>query len=168
MYEVLDKDTIKSEILPHLSVAKRGYVSKKLPGGSYSIHSLQVENRLPMAYASCSHLSSQGGCCIIKRCMGISANGREVVNGRRCGASFCTVIGLSWTCPAWNWTAVTPPPFVVGSAVAIKDARKGRRPMPYMSPTAKEYRLPCPLPFRVRTTMFTTSLKRFLNCFRGL
>ena len=28
MYEVLDKDTIKSEILPHLSVAKRGYVSK--------------------------------------------------------------------------------------------------------------------------------------------
>ena len=76
-----------------------------------------------------SHLSSQGGCCIIKLCMGISASGREMVNGRRCGASFCTVIGLSWTCPAWNWTAATPPPFVVGSAVAIKDARKGRRPI---------------------------------------
>ena len=28
MYEVLDKDTIKSEVLPHLSVAKRGYVSQ--------------------------------------------------------------------------------------------------------------------------------------------
>ena len=28
MYEVLNKDTIKSEILPHLSVAKRGYVTK--------------------------------------------------------------------------------------------------------------------------------------------
>ena len=28
MYEVLDKDTIKFEILPHLSVAKRGYVIK--------------------------------------------------------------------------------------------------------------------------------------------
>ena len=28
MYEVLDKDTIKSEILPHLSVTKRGFVSK--------------------------------------------------------------------------------------------------------------------------------------------
>ena len=28
MCEVLDKDTIKPEILPHLSVAKRGYVSK--------------------------------------------------------------------------------------------------------------------------------------------
>jgi transposase len=28
MYEVLDKDTIKFEILPHLSVAKRGYATK--------------------------------------------------------------------------------------------------------------------------------------------
>ena len=28
MYEVLGKDTIKSKILPHLSLAKRGYVSK--------------------------------------------------------------------------------------------------------------------------------------------
>ena len=28
MYEVLDKDTIKFEILPHLSVAKRGFVTK--------------------------------------------------------------------------------------------------------------------------------------------
>lgn len=29
MYEVPDKDTMKSEILPHLSVEKRGYVSKR-------------------------------------------------------------------------------------------------------------------------------------------
>ena len=43
MYEVLGKDTIKSKILPHLSLAKRGYVSKKWPGGSHSIHSLQAE-----------------------------------------------------------------------------------------------------------------------------
>ena len=28
MYEVLDKGTIKFEILPRLSVAKRGYVTK--------------------------------------------------------------------------------------------------------------------------------------------
>ena len=28
MYEVLDKDTIKSKILRHLSVSKRGYASK--------------------------------------------------------------------------------------------------------------------------------------------
>ena len=31
MYEVLDKDTTTSEILRHLSVAKRGYVSKSEP-----------------------------------------------------------------------------------------------------------------------------------------
>ena len=66
---------------------------------------------------------------MIKRCMGISASGRGTANGKRFGASFCTVIGFSWTCPAWIWTAATPPPFVVGSAVAIKDARKGRRPI---------------------------------------
>ena len=41
---VVDKDTIKSEILPHLSVAKRGYVSESASGGSYSIRSLQVES----------------------------------------------------------------------------------------------------------------------------
>ena len=53
MYEVLDKDTIKSEILPHLSGAKRGCVLKRRSGGSHLMYSLQVENRLPMAYASC-------------------------------------------------------------------------------------------------------------------
>lgn len=30
MYEVPNKETLKSEILPHLSVAKRGYTSKKV------------------------------------------------------------------------------------------------------------------------------------------
>ena len=90
------------------------------------------------------------------------------MNGRKCGASFGIVIGLSCSCPAWNWAAVTPPPFVLGNAVGIKDARKGRQPVPYMSQTAREYRLPCLLPFRVRTTMLTTTLRYFLNCFQGL
>ena len=31
-------------MLPHLCVAKRGYVSESDPGGSYSIRSLQVES----------------------------------------------------------------------------------------------------------------------------
>ena len=31
MYEVLNKDAMKYEILPHLSVEKRGYVSKSDP-----------------------------------------------------------------------------------------------------------------------------------------
>ena len=38
------KDTIKSEILPLLLVASRGYVSTKQLGGRHSMHHLQVEN----------------------------------------------------------------------------------------------------------------------------
>ena len=50
MYEVLDKDTIKSEILPHLSVAKRGYVTK-----SYLVEAIQyilyrLKNGLSVAH----------------------------------------------------------------------------------------------------------------------
>ena len=44
MYKVLDGDMMKSEMPPHLSVAKRGYVSESDPGGSYSIRSLHVES----------------------------------------------------------------------------------------------------------------------------
>ena len=44
MYEVLHKDTIKSKILLHLSVAKRGDASKKGDlVGELSIHALQGE-----------------------------------------------------------------------------------------------------------------------------
>ena len=43
MHKVLDGATMKSEMLLHLSVAKRGYVLGSAPVGSYSIRSLQVE-----------------------------------------------------------------------------------------------------------------------------
>ena len=49
MCEVLDKDTIKPEILPHLSVAKRGYASKSNLLSVLSTHSLQVESIFPVA-----------------------------------------------------------------------------------------------------------------------
>ena len=42
MHKVLDGDMVKSEMLPHLSVTKRGHVSTGDPGGSCSIRSLQV------------------------------------------------------------------------------------------------------------------------------
>ena len=50
MYEVLDKDTIKSEILPHLSMAKRSYVTK-----SYLVEAIQyilyrLKNGLSVAH----------------------------------------------------------------------------------------------------------------------
>lgn len=43
MHKVLDGDMVKSEMLPHLPVTKRGHVSAGDPGESYSIRSLQVE-----------------------------------------------------------------------------------------------------------------------------
>ena len=64
MYTVLDKDTIKNEILPHLSKAKRGYVTQSFQGKTWLCHSklshrggkrhlIQVEDRLPMGVPSC-------------------------------------------------------------------------------------------------------------------
>jgi len=49
MYEVLGYDTIKPKILPHLSVAKRGYASKSNLVSVLSTHSLQVESIFPVA-----------------------------------------------------------------------------------------------------------------------
>ena len=60
------------------------------------------------------------------------------------------------------------PSFVLGNAVAMKDTRKEKPSMPYMSRTTREHRSPCPLSFRVRTKMFTISLRYFLNCSRSL
>ena len=53
MYEVLDQDTMNSKILPHLSAAKRGFVSKGNLEGSHSMHTLLVENRLSMTDYFC-------------------------------------------------------------------------------------------------------------------
>ena len=57
MYTVLDKDTIKNEILPHLSKAKRGYVTQscliEVVNGGCKRHLVQVEDRLSMGIPSC-------------------------------------------------------------------------------------------------------------------
>ena len=50
MYEVLHKDSMKSEILPHLSVAKRGYASKSDPVKASQCMFLQVENIFPVGH----------------------------------------------------------------------------------------------------------------------
>ena len=46
MYEVLDKDTIKTEHLPHLSVENVVVTQKKRPVGRHSKDALQVANCL--------------------------------------------------------------------------------------------------------------------------
>lgn len=155
MYEVLDKDTIKIEILPHLSVAKRGYATKsdlskviqyilyKLKTGC-QWHTLPVSaifTRRVLSYKTVyGHFRKWSSNSEWKKVWGIILE--------RC-KSFLDM-------SVWIWTTATPPRFAVGSAVDTKDVRKGRPPMPYMSQTDKGYRLPCPPPFRIRTTTFTT------------
>ena len=46
MYEVQNKDTIKSEIPPSFVCGKTWLALKKQPGCSHSTHALQVENQL--------------------------------------------------------------------------------------------------------------------------
>ena len=57
MYEVLDKDTMKSEIMSHLSAAKRGYISKsdRAEVIQRGLHKLKTACRWPLtsAFASC-------------------------------------------------------------------------------------------------------------------
>jgi len=53
MYEVLDKDTIKSENLPYLSVAKRGYASKGYLAKVIQYILYMPENWLKMADYFC-------------------------------------------------------------------------------------------------------------------
>ena len=57
MYEVPHKDTMKNEILPHLSVAKRGYGSKhdRAEVIQCGLHKQKTACRWPLtsAFASC-------------------------------------------------------------------------------------------------------------------
>ena len=62
MYEALNKDTMKYEILPHLSVEKRDYVSKSDLTEVIQSNLYKPENWLSMAdyFCVCMMLSSLG------------------------------------------------------------------------------------------------------------
>ena len=84
MYEVLDKDTIKSEILPYLSVAKRGYVTKShlvevIQCILYKLKTGCQWHMLPVSAIFTGRVLSRA-------CMPISASGRGTANGKRFGA----------------------------------------------------------------------------------
>ena len=58
MHKVLDEDTIKPEILPQAVCGKTWLCFRRRLGGSYSMCSLQVENRLSTAYYVCFSMMS--------------------------------------------------------------------------------------------------------------
>jgi len=164
MYEVLDKDTIKSEILPYLSVAKRGYVTKSdlvevIQCILYKLKTGCQWHMLPVSAIFTGRVLSYKS--VYAHFRKWSRNGEwkkvwgMILSRHRCLLDMSSV---------WIWTAATPPRFAVGSAVDTKDARKERPTMPSMSQTGKAYRLPCPRLFRVLTTTFTASPRYFRAC----
>lgn len=52
MYQVLDKDTTVSEILPYLPKAKRGFITKSNRAEIVNCILYKLKNWLSMAYAS--------------------------------------------------------------------------------------------------------------------
>ena len=131
------------------------------------MHSLQVENGLPVAHASrFSYLHGEGFELQERVCpfpqvveerrmekgLGYDIEPSQVFLGHvQCGFGRQPHPHASWR-----------------GAVDTKDARKERPPMPSMSQTGKAYRLPCPRLFRVLTTTFTTSSRFFRICSQGL
>ena len=88
VYEVLDKGTMKSEILHHLPVAKRGYDSKRWLGGSYSMRSPHKQKTtwqrpITSAFAWCCSR------CLWARCLVTARAGRYKRTGFACRCPPC-------------------------------------------------------------------------------
>ena len=98
MYEVPDKGTVKSEILHHLPVAKRGYDSKRWLGGSYSMRSPHKQKTtwqrpITSAFAWCCSR------CLWARCLVTARAGRYKRTGfpyRWPLARVYSIIGFVW------------------------------------------------------------------------
>ena len=119
MYEVLDKDTIKFEILPHLSVAKRGYVTKSdlsevIQCILYKLKTGCQWHMLPVSAIFTGRVLSYKS--VYAHFRKWSKNGEW----EKVWSEFWSVTGVAWICLAGIWTAVTPQPFVLGKALAIK------------------------------------------------
>ena len=119
MYEVLDKDTIKSEILPYLSVAKRGYVTKSdlvevIQCILYKLKTGCQWHMLPVSAIFTGRVLSYKS--VYAHFRKWSKNGEW----EKVWSEFWSVTGVAWICLAGIWTAVTPQPFVLGNALAIK------------------------------------------------
>ena len=97
-YTVLDKDTIKTEIMPYLSVAKRGYVSQaslievvnailhKLKSGC-QWHQLPVGHLFGEVVLSWNAVYHHSG------------NGADLVNGKQCSHPLSGNTDICLTCP---------------------------------------------------------------------
>ena len=115
MYTVLDKDTIKNEILPHLSKAKRGYVTQSCLIEVINAILYKLKTGCQWAFLPVEALF-------------ITTNGASRASGNPCGSGCLTNTAMSWTCPAWIWTGATRLHSVAVKKSDTKGGRNGRRP----------------------------------------
>ena len=167
MYEVLDKDTIRFEILPHLICGKTWLCLKndlleviqcilyKLKTGC-QWHMLPVSSvftRRVLHYKTVyGHFRKWSRNGEWEKVWGIVLKRYK---------SFLDMSSVDLD--GSHTTALRG-----GGMLWLPRTQEKEDDQPYTSQTAKEYRLSYPLQFRVRTTMFTTSPRLFRSCSRGL
>ena len=137
-------------------------LEKRLVGGN-SVHPLQIEDGLPMEDASRIIRLHRDGIVLQNLVWVLSQviyEGGEWDIILECRKSSLDMSNVDMGGPASTLRD--------GECCAIKTTRKERLPMQYMSQTDREYRLPCPPLFRVRTTTSTTSPRNFRDSSRGL
>ena len=128
MYTVLDKDTIKNEILPHLSKAKRGYVTQSclIEVVNAILYKLKTGCQwalLPVKALFSGKELSPGAV------YHPTTNGASWVNGNPCGSGCLTNTAMNWICPTWIWTEATRLHSVTVKKSDTRAGRNGRRPM---------------------------------------
>ena len=143
-YAVLDKDTIKTEIMPYLSIAKRGYNSKfdlievvnailyKLKSG--------CQWRLLPDRASFSAERDQAG----TQSSIITVNGVKKRNGRRSIPEYLAGIKVTPICPSPISTVPIRQYIEAEKRLNIKVERNDVRPTRSFSWTIKAFHSPCP------------------------
>ena len=127
MYTVLDKDTIKNKILPHLSKAKRGYVTQSclievVNAILYKLKTGCQWSFLPVEALFSGKVLSYGA--VYHHYNKWSKSGEW----KSCGSGCLTNTAMSWICPAWIWTGATRLHSVAVKKSDTRDGRNGRRP----------------------------------------
>ena len=130
-YAVLDKDTIKSEIMPHLSVAKKGFIPKFdlveiVNAILYKLKSGCQWRLLPMGHSSSRAVRFRAG----TQSSIITANGVLMMNGRRYIPGFSAKGRRALICRFPILTGPILLHIVAVKRLSIREGRREARQMP--------------------------------------
>lgn len=140
MYAVLDKVTIKSEILPCLSTAKRGCKTKSclieiINAILYKLKTGCQWEHLPVKALFTETVLSHGAV------FHHFNKWRKAGEWKEMWLKLLDKHLRSLICRAWILTAVMPQPYAAERSADIRDGRNAKRPMPCISLTDRGYRL---------------------------